>query len=77
MSKSPETRRVSVVDLQRMREQGRPITMCTAYDYPTQSAALANLRAIQSLLHGKGGNAETVAHTRHVLFTIDRALEID
>jgi hypothetical protein len=47
------------------------------FDYPTQSAALANLRSIQSLLRGKDGNAETLAHTRHVLFTIDKALEID
>jgi hypothetical protein len=53
-----------------------PLTRGT-FDYPTQSAALANLRAIQSLLRGKDGNAETLAHTRHVLFTIDKALEVD
>ncbi|MDP2328790.1 MAG: 3-methyl-2-oxobutanoate hydroxymethyltransferase, partial [Dehalococcoidia bacterium] len=26
---------VTVVDLQAKREQGKPITMVTAYDYPT------------------------------------------
>ncbi len=47
------------------------------YDYMSQSAALASLRSIQSKLAGKGGNAETVAHTRNVLFTIDKALKTD
>jgi hypothetical protein len=47
------------------------------YDYPSQSAALASLRSIQSKLAGKGGNAETVAHTRNVLFTIAKALKTD
>ncbi len=47
------------------------------YDYMSQSAALASLRSIQSKLAGKGGNAETVAHTRNVLFTINKALKTD
>jgi hypothetical protein len=50
----------------------------TGYDYPSQSAALASLRSIQSKLAGKGGaNAETMAHTRNVLFTIQKALKTD
>jgi hypothetical protein len=48
------------------------------YDYPSQSAALASLRSIQSKLAGKSGvNAETAAHTRNVLFTIEKALKTD
>jgi hypothetical protein len=48
------------------------------YDYPSQSAALASLRSIQSKLSGKSGvNAETAAHTRNVLFTIEKALKTD
>lgn len=48
------------------------------YDYPSQSAALASLRSIQSKLAGKSGvNAETSAHTKNVLFTIEKALKTD
>ncbi|MEO8194074.1 MAG: zinc-dependent metalloprotease [Gemmatimonadales bacterium] len=48
------------------------------YDYPSQSAALASLRSIQSKLTGKSGvNAETSAHTKNVLFTIAKALKVD
>ena len=46
------------------------------FDYPTQSMALAKLRAIQKLLAAKNaGNAETQAHTAHVLFVIEQALK--
>ena len=38
MSKQPTTRAISVLDIQRMRERGRPITMVTAYDYPAAKA---------------------------------------
>jgi len=49
-----------------------------AFDYPSQSAALASLRSVQSKLAGKSGvNAETAAHTRNVLFTIAKALKTD
>jgi hypothetical protein len=47
------------------------------FDYPSQSAALANLRSIQRMLAGKNANAETMAHTRHVLFAIEKALSTD
>jgi len=33
------TKPITVLDLQRMREQGKPITMLTAYDYPMARAA--------------------------------------
>lgn len=47
-----------------------------AFDYPSQSAALASLRSIQSKLAGKSGvNAETLAHTKNVQFTIEKALK--
>lgn len=50
----------------------------TPFDYPSKSAALTNLQSIQRMLRGKsGGNAETAAHTRHVLFAIDKALKTD
>jgi hypothetical protein len=48
------------------------------YDYLSQSAAHASLRSIQSKLAGKSGvNAETAAHTRNVLFRIEKALKTD
>ena len=50
----------------------------TPYDHMSRSAALASLRSIQSKLAGKSGtNAETAAHTRNVLFTIQKALKTD
>lgn len=47
------------------------------FDYQSQSAALANLRSIQRMLGGKSGNAETMAHTRHILYAIEKALNTD
>ncbi|TAK79107.1 MAG: 3-methyl-2-oxobutanoate hydroxymethyltransferase [Dehalococcoidia bacterium] len=38
MSKQPASRAFTILDIQRMREQGKPITMVTAYDYPTAKA---------------------------------------
>ena len=49
-----------------------------AFDYPSQSSALASLRSIQAKLAGKSGvNAETSAHTRNVQFTIEKALKVN
>ncbi len=48
------------------------------YDYVTQSQALAQLRRIETLLGTKRrGNAETRAHTDHLLFVIERGLEMN
>ena len=48
------------------------------YDYTSQSLALQQLRDIRGMLAGKSGvNAETVAHTNHVRFAIDKALKTD
>ena len=48
-----------------------------AFDYTSRSAALASLRSIQRMIAGKSANAETMAHTRHILFTIEKALSTD
>ncbi len=48
------------------------------YDYLSQSQALAQLRRVETMLTAKrAGTAETRAHTAHVLFLIDRALDAD
>ena len=48
------------------------------HDYPSQSMSLYQLREIERMLGGKrGGNLETRAHTRNVLYIIRRALEED
>jgi hypothetical protein len=46
------------------------------FDYPSRSAALVNLQSIERMLRSRpAGNAETQAHTRHVLFVIEKALK--
>jgi hypothetical protein len=46
------------------------------YDHIARSAALQNLQRVRQTLRGKSGvNAETAAHTAHVLFLVDKALE--
>ncbi len=48
-----------------------------AHDNLSQSAALYNLRRIETMLAAKrGGNLETQAHTQHVLHTVRKALEV-
>ncbi len=47
------------------------------YDFVARGAALANLQRIDRMLAGKGGNAETRAHTAHVRHLIARALDAD
>lgn len=45
------------------------------YDIPSRSAALYYVKQIETQLKGKrAGNAETRAHTQHVLLLIDKAL---
>jgi len=43
-------RKVSILDLQRRRDQGKPITMVTAYDYPT--AKMADESGVDLILVG-------------------------
>jgi len=46
------------------------------FDYLSWSMALTKLKAIQKTLSARnGGNAETQAHTAHVLFVIEQALK--
>ena len=46
------------------------------FGYVAQSQALAQLRRVEAMLGRKrGGNAETRAHTDHLLFVIERGLE--
>ena len=48
------------------------------YDYVARSAALAELTRIRGMLRGRPrASAETAAHSRHVLFVVDRALAVD
>jgi hypothetical protein len=48
----------------------------TAFDNVAQSAAMQNLRRVERMLAGKSGvNAETQAHTAHVLFQVRKALD--
>jgi hypothetical protein len=48
-----------------------------AHDNVSRSAALFNLRRIETMLRSKqGGNLETQAHTQHVLHTVRKALEV-
>jgi hypothetical protein len=44
------------------------------YDFVARSAALASLRGIDGMLAGKGGNAETRAHSEHVRHLVRLAL---
>ena len=55
-------KRVSVSDLQRMHRKGQPITMITAYDYPT--ARLADEAGIPVILVGDSPGWWSLATTR-------------
>ena len=69
MSATPMKKPVTVVDLQRMREQGRPITMLTAYDYPT--AKLADQAGIPILLVGDSLGMVVLGYDSTVPVTIE------
>ena len=48
------------------------------YDYVAQSGALAELTRIRTMLRSRTrAGAETAAHTRHLLFVVDRALAVE
>ena len=69
MSATPTKKPVTVVDLQRMREQGRPITMLTAYDFPT--AKLADQAGIPILLVGDSLGMVVLGYDSTVPVTVD------
>ena len=69
MSVKPNTRAITILDLQRMREQGKPITMLTAYDYPTAKAADA--AGIPILLVGDSLGMVVLGYDSTVPVTVD------
>jgi 3-methyl-2-oxobutanoate hydroxymethyltransferase len=69
MSVKPSNRAITIVDLQRMREQGKPITMLTAYDYPTAKAADA--AGIPILLVGDSLGMVVLGYESTVPVTVD------
>jgi hypothetical protein len=49
-----------------------------AYDPIAQTAALHSLRRVDDLIDGRrGANAETRAHTEHILLIIEKATSVD
>ncbi|MEI7924893.1 MAG: 3-methyl-2-oxobutanoate hydroxymethyltransferase [Chloroflexota bacterium] len=69
MSVKPSSRAITVLDLQRMREQGKPITMLTAYDYPT--AKMADAAGIPILLVGDSLGMVVLGYDSTVPVTVD------
>jgi len=69
MSVKPTNRAITIVDLQRMREQGKPISMLTAYDYPTAKAADA--AGIPILLVGDSLGMVVLGYDSTVPVTVD------
>jgi hypothetical protein len=46
-----------------------------AYVYQAKSTALAQLKAIKTMMAAGAGNAETKAHREHIVFAINKAME--
>ena len=69
MSVKPSSRAITVLDLQRMREQGKPISMLTAYDYPT--AKMADAAGIPILLVGDSLGMVVLGYDSTVPVTVD------
>ena len=63
------TKPITVLDLQRMREQGKPITMLTAYDYPT--AKIADEAGIPILLVGDSLGMVVLGYDSTVPVTVE------
>ena len=63
------TKPITVVDLQRMREQGKPITMLTAYDYPT--AKVADEAGVPILLVGDSLGMVVLGYDSTVPVTVE------
>ena len=70
MSATPTKKKpITVVDLQRMREQGKPITMLTAYDYST--AQIADEAGIPVLLVGDSLGMVVLGYDSTVPVTVE------
>lgn len=69
MTVSPK---VSILDLQRKKEEGQPISMLTAYDYP--GALLADEAGIDLILVGDSLAMTVLGHPNTVAVTVDEML---
>jgi 3-methyl-2-oxobutanoate hydroxymethyltransferase len=68
-TRSSAVRRVSISDLQVMRDKGKPVTMVTAYDYPT--ARLADQSGIPILLVGDSLGMVVLGYDSTIPVTVD------
>ncbi len=64
--------KVSILDLQRKKEEGQPISMLTAYDYP--GALLADEAGIDLILVGDSLAMTVLGHPNTVSVTVDEML---
>ena len=62
-------KRISVLDIQRMRDRGEPITMLTAYDYPT--ARMADEAGIPVILVGDTLGMVVLGYDSTIPVTVD------
>ena len=66
------SKKVSILDLQRKKQQGVPITMITAYDYP--SAQLVDEAGADMVLVGDSLAMTVLGHSNTVAVTMDEML---
>ncbi len=67
-----ERKKVTILDLQAKKERGEPITMLTAYDYPT--ALLVDRAGIDIILVGDSLAMVVLGHENTVAVTMDEML---